>query len=155
MPGSNSETKPSSLEENEGKPWTAEDDELLLQLAGLVAWACPATTGSACPLLTPSPGESGGYDVSFGDPWPDARMTPFAFVCILLPLDASPDDLFEDLHLLGDAAARGILGRSPQTHARLARLQDEVQQRYIELVVQEKERSVRHELAITKVPENL
>eukprot|EP00439_Symbiodinium_sp_Y106_P073196 s3251_g13.t1 len=73
--------------ENEGKPWTAEDDELLLQLAG--------------------PGESGGYDVSFGDPW---------------------------IYISWE----------------MQRREDEVQQRYIELVVQEKERSVRHELAITK-----
>ena len=57
---------------------------------------------------------------------------------------------FEDLHLLGDAAERGILGRSPQTLLQLARLQEEVQQRYIDLVVRPKEKSVRHELAITK-----
>ncbi|CAJ1375008.1 unnamed protein product [Effrenium voratum] len=35
--------------ENEGKPWTPEEDERLLQLA--------------------RPGEEGGYDVNFGDPW--------------------------------------------------------------------------------------
>ncbi|CAE7901118.1 unnamed protein product, partial [Symbiodinium sp. KB8] len=73
--------------ENEGKPWTTEDDELLLQLA--------------------SPGESGGYDVSFGDPW---------------------------IYISWE----------------MQRREEEVQQRYIDLVVRPKEKSVRHELAITK-----
>ncbi|CAE7556799.1 unnamed protein product [Symbiodinium pilosum] len=75
------------LLENEGKPWTEEDDELLLQLA--------------------APGEQGGYDASFGDPW---------------------------VYISWE----------------MQRREDDVQQRYLDLVVRGKERAARHELAITK-----
>ena len=43
--------------------------------SGLGPWRFPATEAEGS-LLQSSPGESGGYDVSFGDPWPGARMTP-------------------------------------------------------------------------------
>eukprot|EP00435_Cladocopium_sp_Y103_P070678 s576_g35.t2 len=72
---------------NEGKPWTPEDDRELRELV--------------------KPGEQGGYDVNFGDPW---------------------------LYISWD----------------MKRREDDVQQRYVELVVKQDERKTQHEFAITK-----
>ncbi|CAK9040248.1 unnamed protein product [Durusdinium trenchii] len=73
--------------ENEGKPWTKEHDEWLLNLI--------------------KPGEEGGYDVKFGDPW---------------------------IYISWE----------------MQRREDDVQQRYVELVVKPEERQTQHEFAITK-----
>lgn len=71
--------------------------------------------------------------MNFGDPW-----------CSSLPLGAM---ITKDLHQLGVEAVRGADSKSSIFCG-----QDDVRQRYIDLVLKQKERQTRHELAITKVP---